>query len=100
MTAAVDAAVMSHEKTDWQKNHARDRSYFAQYCHAMSDRKSQLITICMLIGALAMIGLARRRARWQMAGAAATPQRTRSTILLPTDGRRSRMSRRRATTCG
>ena len=24
----------------------------------MSDRKSQLITICMLIGALAMIGLA------------------------------------------
>jgi hypothetical protein len=26
--------------------------------HAMSDRKSQLITICMLIGALAMIGLA------------------------------------------
>jgi hypothetical protein len=58
MTAAVDAAVMSHEKTDWQKNHARDRSYFAQYCHAMSDRKSQLITICMLIGALAMIGLA------------------------------------------
>jgi hypothetical protein len=26
--------------------------------YAMSDRKSQLITICMLIGALAMIGLA------------------------------------------
>ncbi len=32
------------------------------------------------------------------AGAAATPQRTRSTILPPTDGRRSPMSRRRATT--
>ena len=26
--------------------------------YAMSDRKSQLTTICMLIGALAMIGLA------------------------------------------
>jgi hypothetical protein len=30
----------------------------AGLCYAMSDRTSQLITICMLVGALAMVGLA------------------------------------------
>jgi hypothetical protein len=59
--------------------------------NAMSDRKNQLITICMLIGAIAMIGLAltgilqmRRRDRFGPLGGPRPLHVAWRVILLPT----------------
>ena len=64
-----------------------------------SDRWRRLTALPTVRGALAAAVLDARSTRSAgSAGAAATPLHTRSTILPPTNGRRSPMSRQRATT--
>jgi len=59
-------------------------------------RLAALPTVRGALGAAVLDGKSTRSA--ESAGAAATPQRTRSTTLPPTNGRRSPISRQRATT--